>query len=412
MFNVLSARWQTCDVRRRALRTDKWACPIYLAFSITMLWLAHQGDCSFFLHCRSTYYVDCRCLCGLLHPKKKTHTREMQLLCRFTVGNGRTRFYFLAELYLLLMMDWSLRWGFLVGFCEALCFSVSRNSVSHACTAILRLVHDSDSGRASVCANFGIFFRFSRFSPFAEEGFMCLDHSAMSKKKKRTNKWAVRRKKQCHTTSKWCPDGWLAESARLFRRTKRKIARALLWRKRFRGCFFEDSKVSRMSVLNQSRSQSQLPKTSIYCEIGPVDCDYNYDWRTTDHDCKFAFGGCCVFLCGAVCSLVFSDGLHLTLLSTYSWQLRFTCCAREGKNVFRLEMHWQKTMFFSLWPVSTWARLSKTEWCAVFSWVEVKIVSWAASPGCSLFIFSEQDHKNNLERKPQVHPCSTELRLL
>ena len=29
-----------------------------------------------------------------------------------------------------------------------------------------------------------IFFRFSRFSPFAEEGFTCLDHSAMSKKKR------------------------------------------------------------------------------------------------------------------------------------------------------------------------------------------------------------------------------------
>ena len=42
----------------------------------------------------------------------------------------------------------------------------------------------SDSGRASACTNFGIFFRFSRFSPFAEEGFTCLDHSAMSKKNK------------------------------------------------------------------------------------------------------------------------------------------------------------------------------------------------------------------------------------
>ena len=41
----------------------------------------------------------------------------------------------------------------------------------------------SDSGRASACTNFGIFFRFSRFSPFAEEGFTCLDHSAMRKKK-------------------------------------------------------------------------------------------------------------------------------------------------------------------------------------------------------------------------------------
>ena len=58
--------------------------------------------------------------------KKKNHTREMHLLRRFTVGNGRTRFYFLAELYLLFKMDWGLRWGFLVGFCVALYFSVSR----------------------------------------------------------------------------------------------------------------------------------------------------------------------------------------------------------------------------------------------------------------------------------------------
>ena len=129
-------------------------------------------------------------LCWLLMPlwfaQKKNHTREMQLLCRFTVGNGRTRFYFLAELYLLFMMDWSLRWVFLVGFCVALCFSVPHNSVSHACTAILRLVLDSDSGRASACTYFVIFFRFSRFSPFAEEGFTCFDHSVMSKKKIRT----------------------------------------------------------------------------------------------------------------------------------------------------------------------------------------------------------------------------------
>ena len=31
----------------------------------------------------------------------------------------------------------------------------------------------------------GFFFRFSRFSPFAEEGFTCLDHSMLSKKKER-----------------------------------------------------------------------------------------------------------------------------------------------------------------------------------------------------------------------------------
>ena len=40
---------------------------------------------------------------GLL--KKKNYTREMQLLRRLTVGNGRTRCYFPAELYLLFMMD-------------------------------------------------------------------------------------------------------------------------------------------------------------------------------------------------------------------------------------------------------------------------------------------------------------------
>ena len=52
-------------------------CPIYFAFSITMLWCVHQGNCSFFPHCRSIYYVACRCLCGLLHPKKKKpHTRD------------------------------------------------------------------------------------------------------------------------------------------------------------------------------------------------------------------------------------------------------------------------------------------------------------------------------------------------
>ena len=71
--------------------------------------------------------------------QKKKKTREMQLLRRLTVGNGRTRCYFPAQLYLLFMMDWSLQWGFLAGFCVALCFSVLRNSVLHACTAILRL---------------------------------------------------------------------------------------------------------------------------------------------------------------------------------------------------------------------------------------------------------------------------------
>ena len=47
-------------------------------------------------------------LCLQMHrglPKNKNHTREMQLLRRLTVGNGRTRCYFPAELYLLFMMD-------------------------------------------------------------------------------------------------------------------------------------------------------------------------------------------------------------------------------------------------------------------------------------------------------------------
>ena len=75
-----------------------------------------------FLHCRSTYYVVCRCPCGSLQ-KKKDHIRVLQLLRRLNVGNGRTRYYFLVELYLLFVMDWRLQWGFLVGFCVALCFS-------------------------------------------------------------------------------------------------------------------------------------------------------------------------------------------------------------------------------------------------------------------------------------------------
>ena len=43
----------------------------------------------------------------------------------------------------------------------------------------------SDSGKASVCTNFGVIIRFCRFSPFAEEGFTCLDHSMLSKEKKK-----------------------------------------------------------------------------------------------------------------------------------------------------------------------------------------------------------------------------------
>ena len=46
----------------------------------------------------------------------------------------------------------------------------------------------SDSRRSSACTNFGMLIRFFRFSPFAEEGFTCLDHSMLSKKKKHTTR--------------------------------------------------------------------------------------------------------------------------------------------------------------------------------------------------------------------------------
>ena len=137
-------------------------------------WRVHQEDCSFPL-ARSTYCLS--------RKKKKKHARKMQPLRRLTVGNGRTRYYFPAELYLLFMMDWSLQWGFLVGFCVAQCFFVWHNLFLQACTAILRIVHNSDSGRASACTYFVIFYRFRRFSTLAEEGFTCLDHSLLSEKK-------------------------------------------------------------------------------------------------------------------------------------------------------------------------------------------------------------------------------------
>ena len=57
---------------------------------------------------------------------------------------------------------------------------VSGRFLRSAVQRSLDLYMISDSGRASACTNFVIFFRFSRFSPFAEEGFTCLDHSAMS----------------------------------------------------------------------------------------------------------------------------------------------------------------------------------------------------------------------------------------
>ena len=72
-------------------------------------------------HCFALSTIACRCLCGLLH-QKKTHTRDapatplhcthakcIMLRCS---SNGRTRFYFLAELYLLFKMDWVCGEGF------------------------------------------------------------------------------------------------------------------------------------------------------------------------------------------------------------------------------------------------------------------------------------------------------------
>ena len=48
------------------------------------------------------------------------------------------------------------------------------------------LKKNGKTGRTSACTNFVIFYRFRRFSTFAEEGFTCLDHSMLSKKKTKT----------------------------------------------------------------------------------------------------------------------------------------------------------------------------------------------------------------------------------
>ena len=77
---------------------------------------------------RLTVFLPCRYLLRRLLlplcPTKKKKKRmkiayELQLLRRLNVGNGRTRCYFLAELLLLTVMDWRLKWWFLVGFCVA-----------------------------------------------------------------------------------------------------------------------------------------------------------------------------------------------------------------------------------------------------------------------------------------------------
>ena len=92
--------------------------------------------------CRSIYYVACRCLCGLLHPKKKPYTRDAPataLHCRQWSNQ------ILLSCGALLAVQDGLRFAVRVSgrfLRSAVYFSVSRNSVFHACTAILRLVHD------------------------------------------------------------------------------------------------------------------------------------------------------------------------------------------------------------------------------------------------------------------------------
>ena len=151
-------------------------CRIYLALSISML------DGCIKVIARFLPFIAQLLLCLQMHRKKKPHTRDATATpphCRQWSNQ------ILLSCGALLAVHDGLKFAVRVsgGFCVALCFSVSRNSVLHACTAILRIVHDSDSGRASACTNFVIFYRFIRFSTFAEEGFTCLDHSMLSKKK-------------------------------------------------------------------------------------------------------------------------------------------------------------------------------------------------------------------------------------
>ena len=88
-----------------------------------------------------------------------------------------------GELFLLTVMDWRLKMAS-GRFLRIVVFLCKGNSTFHDCTATLRLAQNADSGKTSVCTNFGVFIRFCRFSPFAEEGFTCLNHSMFSGKKK------------------------------------------------------------------------------------------------------------------------------------------------------------------------------------------------------------------------------------
>ena len=87
-------------------------CRILLAFSISLLDVCIKEIARFF----SFVALPTTLLADPSWFEKKNHTREMQMLRRLFVGNGRARCYFLAELYLLLVMDWRLLWVLLVGF--------------------------------------------------------------------------------------------------------------------------------------------------------------------------------------------------------------------------------------------------------------------------------------------------------
>ena len=77
-------------------------CRIWLAFSISMLDVCIKKIARFFSFVAlPTSPADA----SWFAKKKKKHRREMQLLRRLTVGNGRTRCYFPVELYSLFMMD-------------------------------------------------------------------------------------------------------------------------------------------------------------------------------------------------------------------------------------------------------------------------------------------------------------------
>ena len=96
--------------RKKPKKRERDACALTDLFGLHFLDALMRASRRLpaFLHCRSTYYVVCRCPCGSLQKKKgkkKDHIRVLQLLRRLNVGNGRTRCYFLVELYLLFVMD-------------------------------------------------------------------------------------------------------------------------------------------------------------------------------------------------------------------------------------------------------------------------------------------------------------------